>query len=235
MPDIARLPAARQLYAAARTARKRYSRSTFPPTMPWARLQPGHVALDETADALLGPVLIPAILNAGYNFDFIDDRAIATIGIPYKVLILPGIERIPLATMQALRGYVSERRSADRHAFAAFSCTWFARREDRYGAHCKSSLMSSLRRVRRTRALSRMIRVFRHFPGAAACRPISPPETLRPRSALTHRRLANGEIYFVANLSNHALDTDASVSHRWIAARMVGCFQRPNSGCAFSI
>ena len=32
-------------------------------------------------EALLGPDLIPGILDAGFNFDFIDDRAIAKLGI----------------------------------------------------------------------------------------------------------------------------------------------------------
>ena len=73
----------------------------------WARLQPGKVAVDEMADSLLGPALVPEVLNAGFNFDFIDDRAMEKVGIPYKVLILPGIERIPLATMERLQSYVS--------------------------------------------------------------------------------------------------------------------------------
>ncbi len=59
-------------------------------------------------DTLLGPVLIPEVLNAGYNFDFIDDRAMAKAGIPYKVLILPGVERIPLETMQRLQDYAAK-------------------------------------------------------------------------------------------------------------------------------
>lgn len=74
----------------------------------WARLQPGKAAVDEMTDMLLGPVLIPEVLNAGYSFDFIDDRAMAKAGLPYKVLILPGVERIPLQTMQRLQDYISK-------------------------------------------------------------------------------------------------------------------------------
>jgi hypothetical protein len=49
-------------------------------------------------DGLLGRRSDAAILDAGYNFDFIDDGAIAHGGVPYPILILPNVERIPLAT-----------------------------------------------------------------------------------------------------------------------------------------
>ena len=42
----------------------------------------GRVSVDQAMDALLEPQVIPQILDAGYNFDFIDDAAIATVGIP---------------------------------------------------------------------------------------------------------------------------------------------------------
>jgi hypothetical protein len=42
--------------------------------------------------------LIPAILDAGFNFDFIDDRAIAERGVPYKALVLPEVQHMPDAT-----------------------------------------------------------------------------------------------------------------------------------------
>ena len=48
---------------------------------------------------------MPRILDAGYNYDYIDDRAIAQVGVPYPILILPGVERIPLATYRKLEEY----------------------------------------------------------------------------------------------------------------------------------
>src|ERR1044071_9037291 len=53
-------------------------------------------------DRLIGPTVIPQILDGGYNFDFIDDAAIARAGLPYKILILPGVERMPLATLDKI-------------------------------------------------------------------------------------------------------------------------------------
>jgi hypothetical protein len=54
-----------------------------------------NITIDESMPAFLGSEVIPQILDAGFNFDFIDADAIKTVGIPYKVLILPGIDRIP--------------------------------------------------------------------------------------------------------------------------------------------
>src|SRR5262245_19743607 len=71
----------------------------------WASLTLGNVALNQALARRLGATLIPRILDSGYNFDFIDDEAIAKIGVPHPVLILPNVERIPLATYQKIEEY----------------------------------------------------------------------------------------------------------------------------------
>ena len=54
-----------------------------------------NVTIDESMPRFLKGELIPQILDAGFNLDFIDADAIDSVGIPYKVLILPGVDRIP--------------------------------------------------------------------------------------------------------------------------------------------
>ncbi len=54
---------------------------------------------------LLGDRVIPQILDAGFNLDFIDGDAIDSLGIHYPVLVLPGIERLPLGTYQKIEQY----------------------------------------------------------------------------------------------------------------------------------
>ena len=62
---------------------------------------------------------MPAILNAGFNLDFVDDalmaeRSSATGGrlvfgdVGYKVVILPAVSRIPLATLQKLADFADQ-------------------------------------------------------------------------------------------------------------------------------
>jgi hypothetical protein len=73
----------------------------------YARFTPGHASVSQLMNELIGPNLIPQVLDAGYNFDFIDDAAIARNGIPYRILILPGVERIPLATLRSINAYAT--------------------------------------------------------------------------------------------------------------------------------
>jgi len=65
----------------------------------------GHDSVNQSMDRLLGPNVIPQILDGGYNFDFIDDDAIAAVGIKYPVLVLPNVERMPLATLARIGEY----------------------------------------------------------------------------------------------------------------------------------
>jgi hypothetical protein len=85
----------------------------------YAQFSQGKVSIDQSMNTLLGPNLIPQILEAGYNFDFIDDAAIQNLGKVepralavnanrYSVIILPGVERIPLATLEKLKEFARQ-------------------------------------------------------------------------------------------------------------------------------
>ncbi|HEY2015834.1 MAG TPA: glycosyl hydrolase, partial [Bryobacteraceae bacterium] len=71
----------------------------------YAHFMLGRDSVNQAMDGLIGSTVIPQILDAGYNFDFIDDGAIAHAGVPYPILILPNVERIPLATMEKIAEY----------------------------------------------------------------------------------------------------------------------------------
>jgi hypothetical protein len=74
----------------------------------YAGFKLGQVSVSQAMDRLIGPSVIPQILDAGYNLDFIDDDAIAKVGIPYRALILPGVERMPAATIRKIEEYVGK-------------------------------------------------------------------------------------------------------------------------------
>jgi len=63
------------------------------------------LSMDESMPAFLGKAVIPQILDAGFNFDFIDADAIDSLGVRYPVLVLPGIERLPLETYRKIEQY----------------------------------------------------------------------------------------------------------------------------------
>jgi hypothetical protein len=63
------------------------------------------ISVNEVAAVLLGKRVIQQILDAGFNVDFIDAEAIDKIGISYPILILPHLERLPLATYRKIEVY----------------------------------------------------------------------------------------------------------------------------------
>ncbi len=68
----------------------------------WSGFTAGRDSVNQAMPQLLPPDLIPHILDAGYNFDFIDDRAIQQLGLSHPVIVLPGPKRMPPATAQKL-------------------------------------------------------------------------------------------------------------------------------------
>lgn len=175
----------------------------------WVRLKPGKVALDETVDALLGPMLVPAVLNTGYNFDFIDDPAIETVGIPYKLVILPGIERIPLGTMERLQQYVRD--GGLLIAIRSLPSLGPGLLEEKRDSPRIRAItqelfehgLSNTRSVREEQDLSSVLKQ------------MLPPDfstgSAAPAIGFMHRKLPFADIYFVANMSNQPVDTEAAI------------------------
>ena len=182
----------------------------------WAGFKAGSDSVDRSMNALLGNELIPQILNAGYNFDFIDDRAIASVGIPYRILILPGVERISIGTLQHLEAFVKKggllvatRRmpslapglldaKSDTARIVALSESLFG------GSNEKARVVKDEQALGTTLAQ------------------LLPPDfsTGAAGSAMgfVHRKLPSGDIYFVANTTNQPVETKATVRVSGLAA-----------------
>lgn len=74
-----------------------------------AAFSPGFVSVTDEMKKRISPALMSAILDAGYNVDYIDAKTIDTLGsIPYPVLVLPPTTRIPLKTYAELEQYVNK-------------------------------------------------------------------------------------------------------------------------------
>ncbi len=84
----------------------------------WAQMTSGRVNLFQTLRDHLGPDLVGRVLDAGFGFDFFDDDVLRNAGKveaggglrlganAYRIVILPGVERIPLETLRTLEAYV---------------------------------------------------------------------------------------------------------------------------------
>jgi hypothetical protein len=82
----------------------------------WATFEPGQVEMSAKVSARLGPDIVRAILDSGHTFDGFDDELLALRGrvdggdlafgdLRYPVVVLAGVERMPLATLRALDAF----------------------------------------------------------------------------------------------------------------------------------
>jgi hypothetical protein len=169
------------------------------------------VSIDESMPKLLGDRVIPQILDAGFNLDFIDGDAIDTLGIRYRVLVLPGVERMPLATYQKIEQYAL-------HGGIVIAV--------RTLPSTAPGLMNAESESRQIQEISQ--RLFRdkgalgHFIedesqlGSAAASYYKPDVTFSPKApdvGFIHRQLSGGDLYFLANTSNRPLSVLASFRH----------------------
>lgn len=197
----------------------------------WARARLGTVAVDTTVDELLGPVLVPQVLNAGYNFDFIDDRAIERVGVPYKALILPGVERIPLPTLQKLQQYASAGGIViATRSLASLAPGFLEEKTDgaRIAELSQQLFKTSLPNVRFIEDEQNL---------ASALEALLPPDfaIAAPAAAYVgfiHRKLPSAEIYFVANMSNRPVEGDALVRVKDLGAQLWDPFTGRGISCA---
>ena len=165
----------------------------------WAGFTLGHDSVNQAMDGLLGPNVISQILGAGYNLDFIDDRAIehggvAHDGVPYHFLVIPGVERMPLATLQK----IVEWRRKGVIVMVTKRLPWLAPGLQEQGDTPKI----------RELAKSFTVTDEMNLP-AAMHAALAPDVAASPDIAFLHRKLPFGEVYFVVNPTNHPVRTTA--------------------------
>jgi len=178
------------------------------PTSPGGFDESGsNVSIDESMDQFLGKQVIAQVLDAGFNPDFIDADAIDSVGIPYRALILPGVDRLPVATYEKILDFA--RRGGIVIATRRLPAT-------------APGLMHAEADSARLRELSRTLFhgeiASAHFVqdetalGTMLEKSLGPDMTLSPRRGeigFLHRKLAEGDLYFVANTSNQSKHVQA--------------------------
>jgi alpha-L-rhamnosidase len=176
-----------------------------------ADFTPGYVGVTEQMHRYITPELTASILDAGYNFDYIDAKAIGKLGIRYPVLVLPHVDRISLATYQQIAAFVQkggkvvvvgrlpERAPGLREAKSdspqveavskqlSQGSNWmFVANDSEAGSLLKEAVAPDMR----------------------LDTPVSEIGFIR-------RKLRFADVYFVANTSNHAVSAKAHFASRW--------------------
>ena len=174
----------------------------------YANFSPANVSVSGLMPRLLGTAVVPRILDAGFNLDYTDAAAIDAMGVKYRVLVLPGVERIPLGTYRKIAEYAAQG-----------GVVIATRRLPERGAGLKSAESDSDEIRRISRELFSDESAKGHFLpddtqiGAAIARMLTPDMKLAspaPALGFIHRKLAGGDIYFLANTSNRQLHASAT-------------------------
>lgn len=72
-----------------------------------AAFRPGHVSVTAEMREKITPELMGAILDSGYNVDYIDVAAAVQHGLHYPIVVVPPTQRMPLRGVRALEAYVA--------------------------------------------------------------------------------------------------------------------------------
>lgn len=159
-----------------------------------------NVSVDEQMDQFLDKQIVAQILDAGFNLDFIDADAIDNVGIPYKVLVLPNVNRLPVATYEKVLAFA-------RKGGIVIS----TRRAPATAPGLMQARTQSARIGEISQALFHGDVATAHFVaddsqlGAELAKDTAPDMTLSPRApaiGFIHRKLPEGDLYFAANTSN---------------------------------
>ena len=172
----------------------------------YARFHAGQDSVDRSMDELFGEKLIPQVLDAGYNFDFIDDGAIGKVGVPYPVLILPAVERIPLSTLRKIADYAAKGGIVLATKHLPSMATGL---QDAADTPAIRSLAASFRAV----VVQDETKLGGTLNGLLA------PDLAAgdPAVGFVHRKVGGTEVYFIANTSNHPVNSVAKLRQSKLA------------------
>lgn len=163
-----------------------------------AATRPGHASVTEEMSRFITPALTTQLLDRGYAFDYIDDAAVEKLDVPYRALILPRITRMAPATYRRIERFAREGGVVLAVGELPSRGPGFRNAEaERVEVQTISSALFT--------AATPEADV-----GAALLAKIQPDvQFSEPALGFVHRRLADADLYFVANTSAQPIRTTA--------------------------
>ncbi len=173
----------------------------------WAHMNPGNPHLIEVLRERVGADLLPAIFEAGYNFDFFDETAFKEVGRidngslrlgqnKYKVIILPNVERMSIETYRKFEQFARSGGILIATRRAPSEQPGFLAKDHQQIAGLSKELFEG--------SVAHFVADEKQL-GPTLRRLVAPDLELSPATSdvgFVHRRTRDAEIYFIANTSN---------------------------------
>lgn len=178
-----------------------------------ADFTPGHVGVTEYMAGYITPELMASILDAGYNLDYIDAKAIDKVGIRYPVLILPHVDRISVATLQKIDAYLG-------NGGKVVAVGRMPQHAPGLGDANDTSRVQVLSR-RFSHEAGWLFAAHDADAGGLLKKAVAPDlqlDSSAPEVGFIRRKLPVADVYFVANTGNHAVSVKAHFASRWTDA-----------------
>lgn len=185
----------------------------------WSQFSPGKASLSESMTVLLGPNVIPQVLEAGFNFDYVDDASLQLRGEVasgalkigenrYPIIILPGAEHVPLKTMHMLEDFVRRGGILIALRRAPSLAPGLSGRDEQ-----TPQIIEISKRLFGGPSSAAHLVADETKLGATLSQLSQPDVSLSPAApdlGIGHRSTPSAEIYFVANTGNQRVETGAT-------------------------
>jgi alpha-L-rhamnosidase len=169
-----------------------------------AAFTPGHVSVTDEMKKHITPELMDAILDAGYNVDYIDAATIEKLGaIPYPILVIPPTTRIPLAAYRRIESYAIGAGTVIAIGQTPSLAPGLMQQED------SPAIAQISERLFRADGHKGVAIASTDKLADALHRGIAPDLAASGQTTglgFIHRKLAGADVYFVANTSNEPVD-----------------------------
>lgn len=173
----------------------------------WSQFTAGKVSVSQNMERLIGPDLVTQVLDAGFNFDFVDAESIDAKAAQHQVLVLPNIEGLPLKTYKAIEADAKNGKAVI--AVGKLPSRAPGLRESAMDTAAVREITEELFRTPNGKGHAVPDE---HKLGALLSQLSIPDVTFGPpRSELgaVHRKLPFADIYFLANTSNQPIHVKA--------------------------
>jgi hypothetical protein len=173
----------------------------------YAEAVPGKVSLSAEMHKYVTPELTGQILDAGHNLDYVDAESILAVGVTHPVLVMPHVTRLSPAVLAKLSDYVRSGGKIIAVGGMPSLAPGYAdaqRITAQVSAASKALLgKPGVRLVPDDAAVGDAL--------AKALTPDFKVATQAEDVGFIHRKLADGDIYFIANTSNREVRTSATL------------------------